>query len=260
MNVTLIQTELVWENAVQNRMHLERLIDSHHTKTDLFVLPEMFSTGFSMNPQQLAETMQGETMTWLKDMAQRKQTNICGSIMMNEEGRYVNRFVWMKPDGTFFFYDKRHLFRMGNEHLHYHSGQRRIIIEYNGWRIFPVVCYDLRFPVWLRRTKQFDYDMMLVVANWPEKRSEHWKALLTARAIENQCYVVAVNRTGEDGNAISHSGDSSIIRPKGEWLFRANAEETVTSFDLELEEVSGFRTLFPAMEDADNFVITDQVN
>lgn len=255
LNITLVQPDLVWENKTANLSKLEKMIASVSAPNEIIVLPEMFSTGFTMKPEQLAETADNEIFRWLKKLSAKKDMIVCGSLSVNENNNFVNRLVWQEPNGNVIHYDKRHLFRFAKEHQHYISGKSKQIITYNNWRIFPVVCYDLRFPVWLRRTKQEDYDLMIVVANWPERRAEHWRILLQARAIENQCYVVGVNRVGEDGNKIPHSGDSMVISPKGEVLVHLKNEEQIASAILDLNEVQTWRDTFPAGEDADDFEI-----
>jgi omega-amidase len=252
LTVSLVQTKLYWEDKVRNLAMFDQWIADLKQPTDLIVLPEMFSTGFSMHTD-FADTMQGTTVDWMRNHASILGVPVCGSLMMHDEGRFVNRFIWMNPDGTFTYYDKRHLFRMGDEHHHFEHGNKRDIIHYKGWKLFPVICYDLRFPVWLRRTKDLEYDAMIIVANWPERREHHWRTLLQARAIENQCYVIAVNRVGKDGNDILHTGASGIISPKGDWLLDLKDQEAMVSGELNMQELSDWRTSFPAGNDADAF-------
>jgi omega-amidase len=249
---TLLQTSLLWENKKQNLAMLDQWLSGIKQPTDLIILPEMFSTGFSMNTT-FADDMTGETISWMQQHAQRLNTPICGSLMMKEGEHFVNRFIWMDPFGEMLFYDKRHLFRMGHEHDHFEAGNKRLIIDYKGWKLFPVVCYDLRFPVWLRRTPAFDYDVLIIVANWPERREHHWRTLLQARAIENQSYVFAVNRVGTDGNNVSHSGWSGIVSPKGEWLLEMENREEMRTMAVEKSLLMDWRTSFPAADDADIF-------
>jgi predicted amidohydrolase len=253
LTATLIQTPLHWEDKNSNLAMFDQWLNRIDKPTDLIMLPEMFATGFSMDTS-FADLPEGDTINWLLAHAQRLKTPICGSLMMRDTGgQFVNRFVWMTPDGKSFHYDKRHLFRMGNEHHHFAPGKERLIIDYKGWKLFPVVCYDLRFPVWLRRTAEFNYDAMLIVANWPERREHHWRTLLQARAIENQSYVLAVNRVGLDGNGVNHSGYSGIVSPKGEWLLEMNKGEDIRTLDLSKTELTDWRTAFPAASDADLF-------
>lgn len=252
LKATLIQTPLVWEDKKANLSLFNQWLSRIDQPTDLIILPEMFATGFSMVTS-LADTMQGETINWMQTNAQKLNTPLCGSLMMQEGETFVNRFVWVAPDGSVQSYDKRHLFRMGHEHDYYKPGDNRLLIEYKGWKLFPAVCYDLRFPVWLRRTPQFEYDAMLIVANWPERREHHWRTLLQARAIENQSYVIAVNRVGLDGKGVNHSGYSGIVSPKGEWLLEMTNKETIQTFEINKAELTDWRTSFPAHNDADAF-------
>ena len=251
--ITLIQTSLVWQNREANLLHFQQLLDDINSPTDLIILPEMFTTGFSMLPEQHAESIDGETIKWMQRNAIKKNCAITGSIMFLENGNYFNRLFFVFPDGTYQYYNKRHLFRMGDEHNHYTAGNNRLLINYKGYSIYPLICYDLRFPVWLRRTKSFNYDIMILVANWPKRRNTHWKALLQARAIENQCFVAAVNRVGDDGNNIAHSGDSTLINAKGEIIWQLVDEEKVKTFTINKEETNEYRQLFNVIEDADAF-------
>lgn len=257
LSVTLFQQNLFWENIEANISKFTALINSMEVQTDILVLPEMFSTGFSMLPEKFSQTMDGTVIATMKTWAQKCNAAVCGSLMIAEKGKYINRFVWVEPDGKLIYYDKGHLFRMGEEQLHYSKGNSRIIIEYKGWKIAPFICYDLRFPVWLRRTASFDYDLLLLVANWPEKRNLHWKILCQARAIENQSYLVAVNRVGIDGNGINHSGDSRVINHAGEIIFTESHHETVKTVSLDLEALAQYRINFPVEMDADRFEINN---
>ncbi len=254
LRATIIQTDLHWEDKAKNIALFDKLLATIESPTDFIVLPEMFTTAFSMN-RSLAEPMSGETISWMKHKAAHLNTPVCGSLMIVDEGKYYNRFVWVNPNGTLQFYNKRHLFRMANEHEHFSAGNERIIIELNGWKLFPVVCYDLRFPVWLRRTSQFDYDAMIVVANWPERREHHWRVLLQARAIENQSYLVAVNRIGMDGTGLNYSGYSGILSPKGEWITELPNMASITQVELNKQVLTDWRTTFPAANDADSFAL-----
>ncbi|AMS26627.1 hypothetical protein AEM51_05895 [Bacteroidetes bacterium UKL13-3] len=255
LTLTLIQTPLYWEDAKQNRAMFSAYFSKINQPTDAIILPEMFSTGFSMNTS-LAETMQGETISWMKAEAYRLQTPIAGSVMINDGDSVVNRFVWMNADGTHQHYDKRHLFRMGDEHTHFSAGNEQVTIDYKGWKLKLLVCYDLRFPVWIRRTPQHDYDALVIVANWPQRREHHWRILLQARAIENQCYVVAVNRVGADGNNTEHSGHSGLISPKGEWECEWIHELCIENVTLNRQTLTDWRTSFPAWQDADAFTLS----
>ncbi len=256
LNITYIQTSLHWQNVDANIAHFTTLIQNINEPTHLIVLPEMFTTGFTMQPKLFAEEHGGKGLQWMQQMAIQKQCAITGSISVKVDNDYYNRLYFVLPNGSYQFYNKRHLFRMGNEHLHYSFGTEKLIVEYLGWKICPLVCYDLRFPAWSRNTKNKPYDLLLFVANWPEARTYPWQQLLIARAIENQCYVIGVNRIGQDGNGINHSGDSLVIDFKGNKLNTSNANtpklETVT---LSLTELQNFKMQFPAMLDADDFEI-----
>ena len=210
MRISTVQSSLVWENVDANLQSFEEKISNLKNQTDIIVLPEMFTTGFSMHPERLAESFNdSKTIDWMKRMAAKINAAVCGSIIIEESGNYFNRFIWAAPDGEIEYYDKRHLFTLAGEHKPYKAGEKKLIIDYKGWKICPLVCYDLRFPAWCRNSE--DFDIQVFVANWPNKRSHHWKSLLLARAIENQCYVVGVNRVGKDANDLEYSGDTSII-------------------------------------------------
>jgi predicted amidohydrolase len=227
------------------------------------VLPEMFSTGFSMRPEELAETMDGKTLHWMKRVASEKKIILTGSVMIEEYGKYYNRLVWMLPDGQYGQYDKRHLFAYAEEDKHYTAGTLRLVASVNGWKINMMVCYDLRFPVWSRQTPspqgegrgEAEYDVLIFVANWPERRSIAWKTLLVARAIENQCYVIGVNRVGSDGHDIYHSGNSMVIDPLGEILYHKADDEDVFTIRLEKEHLEKIRQKLPFWRDADRFLL-----
>ena len=254
LNITIIQSHLHWEDKQANMTMFEEKINSIDSPTHIVVLPEMFTTGFSMNPTLLAEDMSGQTIQWMKRIAMEKKIILTGSFMAEENGEYFNRLVWMQPNGQFGIYDKRHLFSYANEDEHFSAGQKRLITTVNGWRICPLICYDLRFPVWARQSNIDEYDILLYVANWPERRSTAWNTLLRARAIENQAYIIGVNRIGNDGNQIHYNGESQVISPLGEILFHSNEEaiQTLTLYKIEIESV---RTQFPFLKDKDDFVI-----
>jgi predicted amidohydrolase len=255
--VSLVQTALFWEDKLQNLAMLEEKIMGIREQSHLVILPEMFSTGFSMKPALLAETMEGTTIAWMKRIAVSKKIILTGSIIIEDGGNYFNRLIWMLPNGTLGFYDKRHLFAFAGEDQYYTAGKKRLITSVNGWKIHLQICYDLRFPVWARQqaTETPEYDLIIYVANWPERRNHAWKTLLTARAIENQCYVIGVNRVGTDGNNIAHSGDSMVIDPLGTVLFNQANEAIVHSFELTKELLNEVRTKFPFWKDADDFHI-----
>ncbi|MES2565605.1 MAG: amidohydrolase [Bacteroidota bacterium] len=256
LNVTIIQTQLHWEDVAMNLLHFDAKVNEITNPTDIIVLPEMFTTGFTMTPETLAEEHGGKGLQWMQQKAIEKKCAIVGSISVKQNAKYFNRLYWVKPDATYEMYDKRHLFRMGNEHEHYHIGSEKIVIEVNGWKICPLICYDLRFPVWSRNTQNNRYDVLLYVANWPEVRTYAWKHLLVARAIENQSYVVGVNRIGSDGNGIAHSGDSCFINPRGELLKIFPSQEISETHTLSYQYLEEFRRAFPVIMDADEFTIS----
>ena len=257
LQITAIQSELHWEDVAQNLEMFSNKIDALSEETDVIVLPEMFNTGFSMKSEELSETMKGKTVTWMVSQAQKANAVIVGSLIIEEENKFYNRLVWTEPNGEIKTYDKRHLFRMADEHNHFAGGTDRIIIEYKGWKICPLVCYDLRFPVWARNSTQNQYDVLIYIANWPAARKAPWSKLLEARAIENQCYVIGVNRVGEDGKGFAYSGNSVIINPKGEPISNIPENENcIETVSLSLDELNTFRKVFPVGMDADEFEIT----
>lgn len=252
LKITTFQAYLFWENIDKNLQNLGLRLSWIREKTDLIILPEMFSTGFSMNAAALAEPMWGKTMHWMKTQAEKYECVVTGSLIIEEDGALYNRLIWMRSDGTYEKYDKRHLFGLGNEDAVFKPGTERLIVELKGWRICPAICYDLRFPVWFRNTEPA-YDMLLIVANWPERRSSHWRTLIPARAIENQAFVVAVNRVGHDGNEVYHSGDSMCIDPWGNTVYYKPNDEDLYTFSISREEVEKCRTSLPFLKDADSF-------
>jgi predicted amidohydrolase len=268
LTITTLQTNLVWENKKANLQLLGKKINSLQEKSAIVVLPEMFSTGFSMQPQLFAETMEGETMQWMKEISSAKKIILTGSLIIEENNQYYNRLIWMLPNGDYGYYDKRHLFGFAGEDKQYTAGNRRLIASVKGWKINLQICYDLRFPVWARNRittvekasaeasttdTRPEFDLLLYVANWPERRSHAWKTLLCARAIENQCYVVGVNRVGIDGNDISYSGNSLVIDPLGEVLYHMADEEDIFTITLQKEWLNDVRTKYPFWKDADDF-------
>ncbi len=254
--LSLLQVPLEWENKEENLRFFTKKIDEISESTHVIVLPEMFSTGFSMNSAYLAEKMDGVSVTWMREQAAKKKCIICGSLIIEENSKYFNRMIWMEADGNFRVYDKRHLFRMANENIHFSEGKEKVIVEHKGWKICLQICYDLRFPVWSRRTQSENYHVLLYIANWPERRSLAWKSLLVARAIENQSYVLGLNRIGQDGNAAIYSGDSIALNFLGEPLtaIKSGAEATIT-IKLSKTSLLEFRKNFPAEMDADHFTI-----
>jgi len=256
LKITLIQSSLAWENKAANLEMFSKKIRKLKDNTDLIVLPEMFSTGFTMNASAMAEPINGNTVDWMRQMSALNNCVVTGSVIISEKKKFYNRLIWMKPDGRFLQYDKRHLFRLAHEEETYSPGKEKLIVDLKGWKILPLVCFDLRFPVWSRRTKEVGYDLLLYVANWPERRVTAWSQLLIARAIENQCYVAGVNRVGNDGNGIYHSGESAVINYKGEEISGISAhEEVVETIELHKEEMDDFRSQLPFLEDADHFTI-----
>ncbi len=250
LSITLLQVDTVWEDIDANLTRFDRAVEQIPAPTHLIVLPEMFSTGFTMNAQRLAQDMAGSGVQWIRAKAREKRADVAGSLIIRERGRYFNRLVWAKPDGTLLTYDKRHLFRMAGEDRVYCPGKERLTVSLNSWRIRPFICYDLRFPVWCRNWNNA-YDVALFVANWPKARSGHWKTLLSARAIENQCYVVGLNRVGKDGNGLSYSGDSRIIDPEGTVLFEKAHAPVIVTHTLSRKRLKAYREAFPAWMDAD---------
>ncbi len=255
--VTLVQANLHWEDKQANLQMLEQQIQAIDQPTQLVVLPEMFSTGFSMQPEKLAETMEGPSVQWMKSMVTQHKIILTGSLIIEEAGEYFNRLIWMLPNGSYGYYDKRHRFAFAGEDQHYSNGNKRLIASVNGWKINLQICYDLRFPVWARQqiTEQPEYDVLVYVANWPERRSHAWKSLLIARAIENQCYVIGVNRVGEDGKGINHSGDSMVVDPLGQVLYTKAQEVGTHTMALDKNFLEEVRTKFPFWKDADPFQI-----
>jgi omega-amidase len=291
LTVTTIQTDPVWEDKAANLGLLEDQIDLLPEGAELVVVPEMFSTGFSMRPEMLAEGMDGPTVSWMRDITARKKIILTGSIIIGEAGQYFNRLIWMQPNGQYGYYDKRHCFAYAGENEHYSPGGKRLITSVKGWKVLPLVCYDLRFPVWSRQmpehtlhtfptsslsdrqrrppsdqsrpsdlgahptSEEPEYDLLIYVANWPDRRIHAWKTLLQARAIENQAYVIGVNRVGDDGNDIHYSGDSMIIDPLGEVLYHGPDREETFTHTFRKETLKDIRVRFPFLRDADHFSI-----
>jgi len=253
LKVALVQTKLYWENKGANLSHIESHLKKVPSETDLIVLPEMFTTGFSMNPKMFSERMNGESIEWLKKISNLKNAVVIGSLIIEDDKCFYNRLIAMRPDGSFDHYDKRHLFRLAGEEKIYAGGSKKKSIVINGWRIALFICYDLRFPVWVRSKN--DTDCVLFIANWPEKRKDAWISLLKARAIENQTFVLGVNRVGMDGNGFSHSGDSSIYDPIGKCLEHRSYEECIILHCLKKEDLLKTRENFQFYKDADNFTL-----
>ncbi|MFM7430497.1 MAG: amidohydrolase [Flammeovirgaceae bacterium] len=260
LKVTLIQSDLHWEDPTANLAMFEEKIWQIGQQTDVIVLPEMFTTGFNMHAHRLAEMMNLRTFKWMRQMADQTGALILGSFIANVHDRHFNRLLWMEPGGNFKTYDKRHLFRMAEEQHVFSSGESLLIGLWKGWRICPLICYDLRFPVWSRNRwnpslKKLSYDLLIYVANWPQVRANAWEVLLRARAIENLSYVVGVNRVGNDGNGIEYNGQSSVIGFKGDSIFSVEGAEAVKTIELSANALQAYRDRFPAYLDADDFSI-----
>lgn len=261
LRVSLVQGDTRWHDPDGNRDYYAGLIAPLAGTTDLVLLPETFTSGFSNDAVDRAEDMSGPTLDWLREQAQALDAVVTGSMVIRAGTAVYNRLVWMRPDGRFDSYDKRHLFRMANEHERYAPGRERLIVTLKGWRVCPQVCYDLRFPVWLRnrydlQAQRFDYDLLLFVANWPAPRREPWRTLLRARAIENLSYCIGVNRVGSDGNGHDYAGDSAAIGPAGAVLVELGSQTQGVTVTLRAEELVSFRERFPAWRDADDFTLT----
>ncbi|MFB9292248.1 amidohydrolase [Persicitalea jodogahamensis] len=259
MQVALIQADLVWEDITANLAMLEEQIAALPEPADVIVLPEMFSTGFSMNASVLAEAMNITTTRWLKMMAAQTQALVIGSFQVKEDGNFFNRLLCVRPEGTYEIYDKRHLFRFGAEHETFTAGNEQLVVNWKGWRICPLICYDLRFPVWSRQDSKNPYDLLLYVANWPAARAYAWDTLLRARAIENLSYVLGVNRVGRDGNGIEYSGGSLAVDFLGEVITDLGEAEGAKVVRLSKVPLEKYRKSFPALLDADDFLITTQL-
>jgi len=264
LTITLIQSNIFWEDKKANLKMFEQKIEAIKEKTEIVILPEMFNTGFSMKPEVLAETMDGETVRWMKRVSSEKKVILTGSVMIadsapnQQQKKYFNRLIWMLPNGEMGIYDKRHLFAFAGENEHYSAGNKKLIASVKGWKINLQICYDLRFPVWTRQEPhavENQYDVLINVANWPEKRNLAWQTLLRARAIENQCYAIGVNRVGEDGNRIAYDGNSAIIDPFGTAIYEKNNQEDIFTYTLQKDTISKCRNHFPFLKDADDFII-----
>lgn len=251
LKITLVQPDIIWENDDANREKYSILMEKLG-ETDVIILPEMFSTGFSMEPEKLKEQMSGNSINWMKKIAAEKNAAVVGSLIISENGKNYNRALWVFPDGKIEKYDKRHLFTMGHEADHYSPGNSKTIVEFRGWKFCPLICYDLRFPVWSRNAE--NYDVLIYMANWPSPRHHVWKNLLISRAIENQCYCFGVNRTGTDGTGLNYLGDSAIVSPKGYAEFMGE-NENVKTFQISYSNLHDFRKIFPLLDDRDNFNI-----
>lgn len=255
LRISMVQSHIIWEDKEENLGYYGELLRRVKGKTDIAVLPETFTTGFSMDVEKLADTMDGRTIPTVKEWAGKYKLAVVGSFIAQEDGHYFNRAFFVTPEGDVHLYDKRHLFRMAGEDHHFTAGDKRTIVPYKGWNICLQVCYDLRFPVW-SRNKNNEYDLLIYVANWPEARKKVWKTLLQARAMENMAYVCGVNRVGIDGKGFLFQGDSMVISPRGKKLADAGKREEITrTCTLSHTELDDFRTKFPAWKDADPFSI-----
>ena len=288
LTITTIQSNLQWEDKTANLQQFEEKIRGLQQRTEVVILPEMFSTGFSMNAEKLAEKMDGPSVAWMKKLSAERKIILTGSLIIEEDGNYYNRLIWMLPNGQYGYYDKRHLFAYGQEDQHYTPGHKRLIASVKGWKINLLVCYDLRFPVWSRQKPAAssladlvasemeardlpmpppeeagssitdttpEYDVLIYVANWPERRNHAWKTLLQARAIENQCYVVGVNRVGTDGTGLYYSGDSMVVDPLGAPLYTKANDEDVFTITLQKDSLEEVRNKLPFLKDADRFLL-----
>lgn len=251
LKISIIQPDIIWEDKTANLQKYSKMI-SQIEETDLVILPEMFTTGFSMNLDKLKETMQGESVKWMKELAIRKDASVIGSLIIEEGEKVYNRAIWVFPNGTTSIYDKRHLFTMGKEHLYYKAGDNKTVIDYKGWKFCPFICYDLRFPVWNRN--DVDYDVLFFMANWPSARQHHWKNLLISRAIENQSYCFGINRVGVDGTGLTYIGYSGLISPGGVVEFMGE-KESIQTFEISYSELLKYRKDFPFLNDRDEFKI-----
>lgn len=251
MKVALIQSSLFWENPTANRNYFEEKINAITENVDLIVLPEMFTTGFSMNPKDVAETMEGETIIWLQSLAKAKKTAITGSLIIKENNNFYNRLVFVFPSGEIQFYDKRHLFTLAGEDKVYTSGKEKLIVDYLGWKIRPLVCYDLRFPVFARNVE--DYDVLIYVANWPKPRINAWDILLKARSVENMCYTIGVNRIGFDNNNFEHVGHSQTVDFLGNYVLEPQETEGFFVVELNKKKLLETRKKLGFLNDRDTF-------
>lgn len=252
LTISLVQAKLAWEDSTANLKHFTaQLAKLQAGETDLVVLPEMFTTGFSMRASALAEPSRGGAYDWMAGQAERLQAVVTGSLIVVEDGHYYNRLLWVYPDGRCLHYDKRHLFTLAGEQEYYQPGASRLLAEWHGWKVMPLICYDLRFPVWSRN--DLGYDLLLYVANWPAKRRAAWNQLLCARAIENQAYTIGVNRVGQDGNAYPHAGDTSVYDYAGQQLLHLAEVESLVTLKIDRQAQQAFREALPFLSDQDGF-------
>jgi omega-amidase len=255
LKIAMVQSQLHWEDIDANLSMFGDKISAINEQVDIIVLPEMFATGFSMKPEGKAEKMDGKSINWMKSMASKSNAVVTGSLMMEEDGKFYNRLIWMRPDGTYSYYNKRHLFSMAGEEKVYTPGNKKLIETVKGWKICPMICYDLRFPVWIRNLE--NYDVLIFAANWPEKRIQQWRKLLQARAIENQCFVIGLNRVGKDGNDFAYIGHSMMVDTQGEIQLEIENEEKTAIVTLNYESLTLTRRYMPFLADRDQFELTD---
>ncbi len=259
LTITFIQSNLIWKDHKANLLAFEKKISQIESSTDLIILPEMFQTGFVVEPQEIDESAASLGLSWMQKMAKKKEAIITGSMIIKENENYYNRLYWVSPDETYQYYDKKHLFSLGNEHLRFTAGEKQLIVNLKGWKIKPLICYDLRFPIWAKNNYTsgvYEYDLLIYVANWPAARSHAWKSLLVARAIENQAYVVGVNRIGKDGNGTPHSGYSGVIEAMGTWISEeAQNQESIQTIKLSANDLTSYRNKFTVGMDWDKFDI-----
>lgn len=256
LRVTLVQQPLVWQDPGANRERFRNLLAPISAQTDLVILPETFTTGFTMDVERVAEPAGGPTTTWLRQLADQLAAAVVGSVITLDEGRFYNRLLWAEPGGDLRHYDKRHLFRVAGEHEHFTPGRAAWTVEWRGFRVCPLVCYDVRFPVFSRRRADLDYDLLIYIANWPAARTYAWRQLLAARAIENQAFVAGVNRVGEDGAGVAHDGGSRVCDFLGQPTTELGSTPAVSTIVLDERPLCAFRERFPAHLDADRFTIT----
>lgn len=255
LNITLLQASLHWENPTANQEMFTQLVQKNTHSADLIVLPETFTTGFTMAAEKNGEEPDGESTQWLRNLASSYSVTICGSLIISEGKQHFNRLIWAQPDGSYFTYDKRHLFRMVGERDNFTPGTQRKIFKLGDWRICPLICYDLRFPVWSRGINEFD--LLIYVANWPASRKTAWETLLPARAVENLCYVAGINRVGTDGNGVDYAGGSLVADYLSNHIAVAGTDAETVHATLSLDKLNRYREKFPAWKDADQFQLTD---
>ena len=259
LKLVALQLDLIWEQAEKNRSQISRLLDQYQAEADLIVLPETFTTGFSMQPGPVSEGTDGPTLRWMQKLAEERKAIVMGSMITHEGDKYFNRMLVVNSAGLLTHYDKRHLFRMAGENASFSEGKKKVIFNCKGWKVCPMICYDLRFPVWSRNRNlgggQMEYDLLLYVANWPAPRAHHWQSLLKARAIENQAYVAGVNRVGKDQNGLQYSGNSMILNHFGEVIASRSGQPGILAAELESQPMTNYRSSFPIWQDADHFSI-----